>query len=184
MLIKPIYDRTSSDVYYLQSLHDKIIASGWDSLLPYEKAFWLTGEPLNLLADGDQLVSSDSFNLTVGSNIIKGSLNIIDLNRIENNTSTLATLLTSYAYVVDVNVKTDWVITDLFSLEELNRIRSNIDALQTAFYTIPEWITIEYVNTMDYVKTNALEWDIYQIDRYLNLMITSFWYSGEINCGE
>jgi len=184
MLITPIYDRTSSDVSYLQSLHDKIISSGFDSLTQYEKAFWLNGEQVNLLASDGQLVTSDDFNLTVGNSIIKGSMNITDLNRIESNTNALAIILDSYGYNITLTVKTDWQISDLFTLEELNRIRYNVDALQNIFITLSEWIPIEYVNTMDYVKTNALEWNIYQIDRYLEFMISSFWYSGEIYSGE
>jgi hypothetical protein len=93
-----------------------------------------------------------------------------DLNRIEEWTRYLADLLHSYGYSVAVTTKTNWAVTDFPTPGELNRIRRNIDALQTGFYALPDWREIVDNNTLDFGQANVMEWDLQRIYDWLTAM--------------
>lgn len=107
-----------------------------------------------------------------------------DLNRIEEWTAYLRDLLYSYGYSVSIAVKTDWLKSGGYVMNEINRIRANIDALQTGFYTLPDRLDIVYSNTLDFNQANAMEWDLHAIDVWLGRMVAAFVYAGEIYGGE
>ena len=103
----------------------------------------------------------------------KAYYNAADLNRVELWTQYLAGLLHSYGYTVPVTVKTNWTVYDVPFLEDINRIRTNVDALQTGFYSLPDWREIVYNNTLDFNQANALEWDLNAIETWLNRMLAA-----------
>lgn len=104
-------------------------------------------------------------------------------NRLEQWTTYLAAQLRSYGYSVTVQTRT-WTRTDYPTRTEVDRIRRNVDALQAGFYSLPDWREIVYNNTLGYEQANALEWDLQSIYTWLQRMVASFWYSGEIYGGE
>ena len=99
--------------------------------------------------------------------------NIADWNRLEEWTIMLAQVLEVYGYSVPVESHT-WMHADKLSLQQVNRIRRNIDALQTGFYSLPDWREILYNNTLNYVQANALEWDLQRIYDWLGAMFEAF----------
>lgn len=109
--------------------------------------------------------------------------NAADWNRLETWTAYLAAQLRSYGYSVTVQTRT-WTRTDYPTRTEVDRIRRNVDALQAGFYSLPDWREIVYNNTLGYEQANALEWDLQSIYTWLQRMVASFWYSGEIYGGE
>lgn len=109
--------------------------------------------------------------------------NVADWNRIESWTAYLAGKLHAYGYTVTVTTRT-WTITDFPTRIEVDRIRANIDALQTGFYSLPDWRGIVYNNTLDFNQSNAMEWDLHTIDVWLGRMVAAFMYSNEIYGGE
>lgn len=109
--------------------------------------------------------------------------NAADWNRLETWTAYLAAQLRSYGYSVTVQTRT-WTRTDYPTRGEVDRIRRNVDALQAGFYSLPDWREIVYNNTLGYEQANALEWDLQSIYTWLQRMVASFWYSGEIYGGE
>ena len=110
--------------------------------------------------------------------------NAEDLNRIEQWTSYLQTLLDGYGYHLSLETKTDWVMADIPTISQINRIRSNIDALQTGFYSLPEWREILYENTVDFEQANAMEWDLHLVDLWLQRMVASFKRAGAFYSGQ
>lgn len=109
--------------------------------------------------------------------------NAADWNRLETWTAYLAAQLRSYGYSVTVQTR-EWTRTDYPTRTEVDRIRRNVDALQAGFYSLPDWREIVYNNTLGYEQANALEWDLQSIYTWLQRMVASFWYSGEIYGGE
>ena len=104
-----------------------------------------------------------------------GSMNYTDLNRIESNTKVLADKLKEYGYIASIEVRpTTWTINDVPFLDDINRIRNNVNLLQTAFYSLPDWRNIIINSVMSYEQLNALEWDLERIDLYLQDVITAF----------
>lgn len=112
-----------------------------------------------------------------------GALNFVMLNRLETWTTYLSAQLRSYGYSVTVQTR-EWTRTDYPTRTEVDRIRRNVDALQAGFYSLPDWREIVYNNTLGYEQANALEWDLQSIYTWLQRMVASFWYSGEIYGGE
>ncbi len=56
-----------------------------------------------------------------------------------------------------------WYQSDIPTRGEIDRIRRNVDALQTGFARLPDWREILYNNTVDFGQANALEWDLQRI---------------------
>ena len=115
---------------------------------------------------------------------LKGSINYIDLNRIETNTVTLSNLMNENGYFNVVSTKTNWGIGQLLTLEEVNRIRNNIDGMIDSFYKLTDFVDIVYNNTLDFNQVNALEWDLYWIKYSFEKIVVGYLYSGEIQSGE
>jgi hypothetical protein len=112
-------------------------------------------------------------------------VDIAFLNRIEQACEFLEGFLNGKGYSVNITTKTDWVMADFPYRTQIDRIRSNVEALQTAFYSLPDWREITYTASIDFNQANALEWDLQIIDVWLQRMITSMQrYSGTFYAGE
>lgn len=100
----------------------------------------------------------------------KGALSFTMLNRIENNTQHLASLLTMYGYPITLEVKTDWSREDYFRPSDLDRIKGNIMALKevyVSYSTTPELALGR--KSLDYQTANDME----QIELDLQTLITN-----------
>lgn len=112
-------------------------------------------------------------------------VDIAFLNRIEQACEFLEGFLNGKGYSVNITTKTDWVMADLPYRAQVDRIRSNVEALQTAFYSLPDWREITYTASIDFNQANALEWDLQIIDVWLQRMIAGMQrYSGTFYAGE
>lgn len=67
-----------------------------------------------------------------------------------------------------------WYQSDIPTRGEIDRIRRNVDALQTGFARLPDWREILYNNTVDFGQANALEWDLQRIYDWMNAMVAAF----------
>ena len=115
----------------------------------------------------------------------KGALSHMMLNRIEKNSQYLASLLNSYNYKVDIDVKTDWVREDYFRPSDLDRIKQNVTKLKQSYAALP--MTPSLVTgkkTINFVDANNIE----QIEKDIEQMITAmeqvFIYCGVANMGQ
>lgn len=105
----------------------------------------------------------------------KGTLSVSQLNRVEQWTSYLAEQLRLYGYSVTIKSRgSEWSVKDKLTRSEADRIRQNIDLLQSSFVSLPDWRNIIYNNTLNYEQANALEWDLQRIYDYLDAMIKHF----------
>ena len=112
----------------------------------------------------------------------KGYYNYTDLNRIETWCEYLANLLNSYSYPVSITIKKNWNMSDLPNVNDMERIRSNVNAIKTVFHAytnIPE--NLEY---MTIEKANDIEKILSELDFLTKNMISSFRYSNTFNSGE
>lgn len=114
----------------------------------------------------------------------KGKFNLFFLNRVEEWTEYLARRLREQGYRITVQIKKDWAKADFPTRPEVDRIRTNVEALQEGFYSLPDWREIVYNNTMDFNQANALEWDLQTIYNWLMRMVAAFVYCGELHAGE
>lgn len=115
---------------------------GYNNLTPEQKAVWNAG--------------------------MKGALNASDLNRIENNIQYLASVLELY----NLNIKTNWQMSDVPRNNDFNRILSNLNALKDKFHlkydiSLPETPNLP-LNS--YEKINDIENILYIINQSFNFV--------------
>lgn len=116
------------------------------------------------------------------NNTDKAYYNATDLNRVEEWCEYLSNLLNGYNYQNVVNVKTDWNMYDMPTSSELERIRSNVQTLKSAYFSftsLPE--NLEY---MDIHKANDIEKILDEIDKIITNMERRFIYCGVANLGQ
>lgn len=112
----------------------------------------------------------------------KGYYNYTDLNRIEAWCEYLANLLTSYSYPVSITIKKNWNMSDLPNVNDMERIRSNVNAIKTVFHAYTD--VPENLNYMTIEKANAIEKILSELDFLTKNMISCFRYSNTFNSGE
>ncbi len=114
----------------------------------------------------------------------KGYLNDDVLNRIEDNCSYIAGQLFFYGYQISLVTKTDWTKTDFPDLNQINRIRDNINELIEVYHKMPGSPDIRYWNSLDWQDANSLELNLLNLNTILENMKNSFKYCGTFNCGQ
>ena len=63
----------------------------------------------------------------------KSYYNYTDLNRVEKWCEYLSEVLNKYSYSVNIITKTDWIMLDLPTQSEIERIRQNVNTLKQAY---------------------------------------------------
>lgn len=115
-------------------------------------------------------------------NTSKGYYNCIDLNRVEEWCEYLANLLNSYSYPVNIQVKTNWQMSDFPTSSEMERIIQNVNDLKEAYFAFTEIpANLEYT-TIE--KANDIEKILSEIDFILTSMKNNFIYCGVASCGQ
>lgn len=106
-------------------------------------------------------------------------LNHDDLTRIERNCKILNDKLREYGYIAPIDFR-QWAVGEYPTPKQLERIRSNINALQDVWFAVPEWRELMAVyrtdrrETINAEQVNAQEWDLQQMHDYLQAMVSVF----------
>jgi len=121
---------------------------------------------INPIYDRTQSDVNEIKNNPLSSNT-KGAFNCSDLNRIENNTIYVANLFAQvYGFSLNLQTKTNWSIEEIPTIKELNRIRNNVLKISREIF-IENFQNIEFSKTINYVKANALEYNLLLIKNTL-----------------
>lgn len=114
---------------------------------------------------------------------LKGCYNYTDLNRIESNCKYVMELRNKRGILKPIEIITkEWNMKDIPHINDFNRIRSNIISLMQDM-TIPEYETIEFSNTIDYIKANILEKDLSIIKHLIETIEKEVHKCGTFYCG-
>lgn len=137
----------------------------------------LLAKPVNAWTDADRSEFSAAN---------KGAYNYSDMNRVENAVQTLADMLNENGYPVEIlSVKNNWAESTIPSMADLTRYLENVRRIRAAFYTLPTTPQVPAsMSGLTYVKANAIEQILADVDILLNGMIASYTYSGDIFGGE
>lgn len=156
----PVYDRTKADVEYIKSIITRIRDLGYSNLTLQERNDW-------------------------ESATLKGAWNLADIVRIEDNISYLATTLTSYGYPISITAYGGtWSRYSVIYLDDLDRIKNNIQAIIDGFYGNPNSPTLVLGSRdMSYTIANDIEKVIADLKELLDGMVYSFKICGTFNCG-
>lgn len=139
---------------------------------PYTGSYVPEPEP------GDEPVDPSEFQSKLDWSV-RDYLNHDALTRIEKNCKILNDKLREYGYIAPIDFR-KWDVGEYPTPTQLERIRSNINALQDAWFAVPEWRELMAVYRPDKLETinaeqvNAQEWDLQQMYDYLQAMVKVF----------
>lgn len=125
---------------------------------------------------------TDRTAMDVSKGTAKGFYNAVDMNRVGEAVETVAALLAPYGYLVDIQVKKDWVRGDIPNESQLLRYLQNVRNLGSVFVAaagLPVTMSNLY-----YTGANAIEQTLSDIELLLPEMIAAFRPSGTFYTGE
>lgn len=192
---EPIFDRTQDDVefaiqkiaewivYNISSAeYDEKVRVENEELILREGNVIATNDAVTVQGDGRAVVENDALVVKLGVVYdLKGCLNLLDINRIEENIAYLSQRLIELSYSSDVITKT-WGKDDLPNELDIQRIVENIRSLVSSFYqpsgapTLPSTIS-------SYNDINSIERNIDLIKYLIDCMVNSFKIVGACQSG-
>lgn len=114
--------------------------------------------------------------------------NYVDLNRVENNTNELLTLLSNYNTPPTLTTIINRNNTNIEFYDSLNRIENNILTIKNATYQPVNWITPvsdwKSLDIFDYSDANRLENNLLALYILINNIYNSLLYCGNFSCGQ
>lgn len=115
----------------------------------------------------------------------KGFYNASDLNRVGAAVEHLRKKLDEYGVIVAVAPKLDWKMSDIPTAEQMVRYRADVAALRSALPTAESTPKVPAsMSGLDWMKANAIEQILVDLDGTINRIPLGFVYSGEIYAGE
>ncbi len=112
----------------------------------------------------------------------KGFYCATDVNRVGLDLQYLAELLNGFGYAVTVTPETNWAVGDIPQATQMSTYLTNLNALKTAYYSgaaLPS-----SMSEINYTDANNIETMLVNIESKISRMILSWYYCGEIGCGE
>ena len=116
---------------------------------------------------------------------LKGAYNYTDMNRVESAVEYVANRLTEAGYVVSPVIKKDWNRASKPTLDDLKRYMKNVSDIRSAlatYETTPEAPTTE--KKLSFQAANAIEQILIDVDDLISKMMSAYYYSGDLYCGE
>lgn len=126
---------------------------------------------------------SDIFSTLVTDRGSGATYGIDDTNRVGSATALLAQLLTAEGYVTTVNVKTDWTITDIYYVDQLETYLGNVKKCKIQLVGAYDVPLPEDVYYWDYEDANNIERCLIWLRQALDRMRQAYIYCGTVNCG-
>ena len=150
-----VTDRTQFDVDRVNALAKK----GWAKMTASERDEWSAG--------------------------LKGAYNATDLNRVQSAARYIKDRFETYGYNVSLSDQRTWTQKDTPTMADLRKYLDDIASIRSVFTLLKT--TPAVPSSMDqftYIKANAIEQILRDVDSLLSNMIASFVYSGEFFGGE
>ena len=191
--LEPIFNRTLEDVEFaIQKISEWKKSHTHTTDVRVEDDAMVVRDDGTVYIDNDELVAEhDGIAYVTEDNVIvikvgdvyelKGCLNLLDLNRIENNIDYLAENMENFSYSPNIHGKR-WTKVDMPNQNDMSRIIENIRSLIYAFYS-PDNPPSLPTTMLSYRDINAIEENLYLIKQLLDSMQSSFKKSGTIKCG-
>lgn len=193
---EPIYDRTQYDVdfainkiaewivYNISSAEydEKVRIENEELILKEGRVERVDNDVLVLDGDGRAIVDNDALVVKIGVVYdLKGCLNTIDINRIEENIAFISERLLEYDYPSTVATK-QWIKDNLPTTTDIERIINNVRSLISSFYQVSDAPSLPNKMT-SYNDINQIERNIDLIKYLIDCMVNSFRTSGTFQSG-
>lgn len=188
----PIFDRTLEDVEFAlrkiaewkqSHTHSTDIKVENDTLVVRDEGIaYVDNDKFVLQNEGVTYLENDVLIVRVGDVYeLKGCLNLLDLNRIEDNIAYLAEKMESCSYSPNIHGK-QWTEADIPNENDMSRIIENIRSLISAFHSPMNPPPLP-TTMLSYDDINAIEKNLYLIKELLDCMASSFKKVGTIKSG-
>lgn len=117
---------------------------------------------------------------------LKGCYNISDLNRVESCCRDLSDKLNECGYYNNIVTKTNWELGDIVSLEELNRVKNNLQTLKDTYAVLSTTPQVPSTSRtkINYVEANDMEKILSDIEKLIGYMQQNYIYGGVANGGQ
>ena len=192
---EPIFDRTQADVAFaIQKIAEwtayNISAAEYDEKVRIENEKLIlregyattTNDKLVLQGDGSAHVEKDALVVRVGVVYdLKGCLNLIDIQRIEENIAYLSERLMELGYPSSVSIR-QWSKENLPNERDMERIINNVKELIIAYYH-SSGAPLLPTTMLSYSDINSIEKNIDLIKYLLDCMVSSFKKAGAFKSG-
>ena len=192
---EPIFDRTQEDVDYAtrkiaewivynisQAEYDEKVRIENEELILQEGQVNTRNNVLVLQGDGRAVVENDALVVKIGVvHDLKGCLNVMDINRIEENIAFLSEKMTEYSYLNRIITKR-WSKDNLPNETEIQRIIGNVRSLVESFYQSSDAPPLP-TTMLSYNDINSLERNIDLIKYLIDCMVNSFKKVGRCKSG-
>lgn len=113
----------------------------------------------------------------------KGTMTYNTLNRIENKQEELKNLFNDMGYWNTPITNKAWDYTDIFNVDEFQRIIDNTNVLRETFFVYKDTPNTPPVSYR-YNDINALEMILYDLDVMINDIKSHYRECGDFECGE
>lgn len=192
---EPIFDRTQSDIdFAVQKIaewivdnisnaeYDEKVRLENEQLVLREGYVATTENAVVLQGDGRAYVENDALIVKIGVVYdLKGCLNVMDINRIEENIAYLSERLLELSFPNYVPTKR-WDKDSLPNEVDIQRIIDNIRSLVETFYQ-PSDAPMLPITITSYEDVNSIERNIDLIKYLIDCMVNSFKKVGTFKCG-
>lgn len=192
---EPIFDRTQSDVdFAVQKIaewivdnisnaeYDEKVRLENEQLVLREGYVATTENAVVLQGDGRAYVENDTLIVKIGVVYdLKGCLNVMDINRIEENIAYLSERLLELSFPNYVPTK-QWGKDSLPNEVDIQRIIDNIRSIAETFYQ-PSDAPMLPITITSYEDVNSIERNIDLIKYLIDCMVNSFKKAGTFKCG-
>lgn len=150
-----VTDRTQFDVDRVNAL----AAKGWAKMTTSERDEWSAG--------------------------LKGAYNATDFNRVQSAARYIKDRLEGCGYNVSLSEQRTWTQQDTPTMADLRRYLDDIASIRSVFTLLKTTPAVPgSMNQFTYIKANAIEQILKDVDTLLSNMIASFVYSGDFFGGE
>ena len=150
-----VTDRTQFDVDRVNTL----AAKGWAKMTQAERDEWAAG--------------------------MKGAYNATDLNRVQAAARYIKERFEALGYTMNLSDQRSWTQQDTPDMEDMRKYLDDIKTIRNVFTLLKTTPAApDSMARFNYVKANAIEQILQDVDLLLSNMITSFVYSGEFFGGE
>ena len=193
---EPIFDRTQEDVDFAirkiaewtirnissAEYDEKVRIENEELILREGESAYVDNAALVLDGDGRAYVENGALVVKIGVVYdLKGCLNVLDINRIEENIAYLSEKFTELAYPPDTSTKR-WTKDNLPNEIDMQRIIQNIRSMVSAFYQPTNAPNLPST-VLSYDDINSIERNIDLIKYLLDCLVGSFKQSNTFQCG-
>lgn len=120
-----------------------------------------------------------------GGTDTKGEYKYTDLNRVGAALHTLSEALADCGIDAPVTARTDWERASIYTLPDLNAYLDDVRRIREALDMSPETPAVpETARKLTWDKANNIEQILLDVENTISRLKLSWFYSGEIYCGE